>query len=155
MRPTIPRMKKLVLALVIAGVGFPSTARADVALGLFFGRPSGIDLKLDLQPRSSLDALFGWTTYERGRTGYGHLTYLYTLAAGRGRSVVIPIRIGIGAAVFGNSDHLDFGGRVPLEVGFRFRGTPLELYLEGALLLIATHGGDVDGQFGVGLRFYF
>jgi len=69
--------------------------------------------------------------------------------------VIIPIRIGIGAAVFGNSDHLDVGGRVPLELGFRFRSTPLELYLEGALLLIATHGGDVDGQFGVGLRFYF
>jgi hypothetical protein len=148
-------MKKLVLALVIAGVGLPSTANADVALGLFFGRPSGIDLKLDLQPRSSLDVLVGWSTFERGRGGYGHLTYLYTLAAGRGRSVIIPLRIGIGAAVFGNSDHLDFGGRVPFEIAFRFRSTPLELYLEPALLLIATHGGDVVGQFGVGLRFYF
>jgi hypothetical protein len=148
-------MKKLALALVIACVGLPSTARADVALGLFFGRPTGIDLKVDLQPRSAVDALFGWSTFQGGRTGYGHLTYLYTLTAGRGRSVVIPIRLGIGAAVFGNSDYLDVAGRVPLEIGFRFRRTPLELYLEGALLLIATHGGDVDGQFGIGLRFYF
>jgi len=148
-------MKKLVLALVIACVGIPATAHADVALGLFLGRPSGIDLKFDLQPRSSLDMLFGWSTFERGRAGYGHLTYLYTLAAGRGRSVVIPLRIGIGAAIFGNSDDIDLGARVPLEVGFRFRSTPLELYLEGALLLVATHDGDVHGQFGVGLRFYF
>lgn len=148
-------MKKLLIAVVLACVALPSTARADVGLGLFFGRPSGLDLKLDLQRRSSLDLLFGWTTFERGRAGYGHLTYLYTLAAGRGRSVIIPLRLGIGAAVFGNSDHLDFGGRVPLEIGFRFRSTPLELYLEPALLLTATHGGDVSGQFGVGLRFYF
>ncbi len=149
-------MKKLVLAVVIACVGLASTtARADVGLGLFVGRPSGFDLKFDLQPRSSLDLLIGWSTFERGRAGYGHLTYLYTIAAGRGRSVVIPIRIGIGAAVYGNSDHLDIGARVPLEIGFRFRSTPLELYLEPALLLTATHGGDLDGQFGVGLRFYF
>lgn len=149
-------MNKLVLGFVIACVGLPvSNARADVALGLFVGRPSGLDVKIDLQPRSSLDLLAGWSTFESGRAGYGHLTYLYTLAAGRGRSVVIPIRIGIGAALFGTSDHLDLGARVPLELGFRFRGTPLELYLEGALLLVATHGGDFDGQFGVGLRFYF
>jgi hypothetical protein len=149
-------MKKLVLAVVIACVGLPSTtAHADVALGLFIGRPSGFDLKVDLQPRSSLDFLIGWSTFEGGRSGYGHLTYLFTVAAGRGRSVVIPIRIGIGAAVYGNSDNLDIGARVPLEIGFRFRSTPLELYLGPALLLTATNGGDLGGQFGVGLRFYF
>ncbi|MGE0399089.1 MAG: hypothetical protein AB7T06_20430 [Kofleriaceae bacterium] len=149
-------MKKLIVALVIACVGLSArAARADVALGLFVGRPSGLDLKLDLQPRSSLDVLLGWTTFERGRATYGHLTYLFTIAAGRGRSVIIPLRIGIGAAVFGNSDHLDVGARVPFEIAFRFRATPLELYLEPALLLTATHGGDLSGQFGLGLRFYF
>jgi hypothetical protein len=149
-------MKKLLIAALLACIALPSTAaHADVALGLFLGRPSGLDLKLDLQPRSSLDLLFGWTTFEDGRTGYGHLTYLYTLAAGRGRSVIIPLRLGIGAAVFGNSDYIDVGARVPFEIGFHFRSTPLELYIEPALLLRATHGGDVTGQFGVGLRFYF
>jgi len=147
-------MRNLLLATV-ACAAMSSTARADVALGLFVGEPAGFDLKVDLQPRSSLDFLLGWNTFRDGRTGYGHLTYLYTLAAGRGRSVVIPIRLGIGAALFGNSDHIDVAGRVPLELGFRFRGTPLELYLEAALLLVATHGGDFDGQWGVGLRFYF
>ncbi len=148
-------MKKLVIALVIACVGIPTTARADVALGLIIGRPSGLDLKLDLQPRSALDVVLGWSTFERGRANYGHLTYLFTLAAGRGRSVIIPLRIGIGAAVYGSSDHIDFGVRVPFEIGFRFRSTPLEIYLEPALLLTANHGGDLSGQFGLGLRFDF
>ncbi|MFN0252437.1 MAG: hypothetical protein ACKV2T_36510 [Kofleriaceae bacterium] len=149
-------MKKLVLAVVIACIGLPSTnAHADAALGVFIGRPSGLDLKFGLQPRSSLDLLFGWTTFESNRTGYGHLTYLFTIAAGRGRSVIIPLRIGIGAAVYGNSDNVNVGARVPFEIGFRFRSTPLELYLEPALLLTATNGGDLSGQFGVGLRFYF
>jgi hypothetical protein len=121
-------MKKLVLAVVIACVGLPSTnAHADVALGLFIGRPSGLDLKFDLQPRSSLDLLLGWSTFQSGRSGYGHLTYLFTIAAGRGRSVIIPLRIGIGVAVFGNSNDVNVGARVPLEIAFRFRSTPLEL----------------------------
>lgn len=149
-------MKKLVLAVVIACVGLSSTnARADVALGLIVGRPSGLDLKLDLQPRSALDIVIGWTSFEGGRASYGHLTYLFTLAAGRGRSVVIPLRLGIGAAFWNFQNDVDAGARVPFEIGFRFRSTPLELYLEPALLLRVTHGGDVDGQFGLGLRFYF
>lgn len=149
-------MKKFVVALVLACVALPpTTARAEVALGLIIGRPSGLDLKLDLQPRSSLDLVLGWSTFEGGRSGYGHLTYLFTIAAGRGRSVVIPLRLGIGAAVFGNSNNIDVGARVPLEIAFRFRATPLELYLEPALLLTVTDGGDLGGQFGLGLRFYF
>lgn len=149
-------MKKVILAIVIACVGLPSThAHADVALGVIFGRPSGLDLKLDLQPRSALDVVLGWTRFDDGRATYGHLTYLFTLAAGRGRSVVIPLRIGIGAAFYNFSGDLDAAARVPFEIGFRFRSTPLELYLEPALLLRVTHGGDVDGQLGIGLRFYF
>lgn len=149
-------MNKLVVTLLVACVALsPAPARADVALGLFVGRPSGLDLKLDLQPRSSLDVLVGWSTFEGGRSGYGHLTYLFTLAAGRGRSVIIPLRLGLGVAVYGTSDHVDVGARVPFEIAFRFRSTPLEIYLEPALLLTATHGGDLAGQFGLGLRFYF
>ncbi len=46
--------------------------------------------------------------------------------------------------------------RVPLELGLRFTRTPLEIYFEVALLITLIDGNDdVDGQGGLGLRFYF
>src|ERR1700689_1114632 len=121
------------LAIIGVIICAASSARADVALGVFVGQPTGLDLKLGLTPRSGLDLLLGWDTYADDRTGYFHATYLVTVAVGRGDAVLVPLRIGIGGAVFGPSDDLRVAVRVPLEVALRFRRTPLELYGEIAL----------------------
>ncbi|MGE0547333.1 MAG: hypothetical protein AB7O24_08910 [Kofleriaceae bacterium] len=146
-------MRRLVLVFVLLAA-VPRSASADVGLGLFIGDPSGIDLKLDLGRRSALDILLGWNTFREGRSGYGHVTYLYTLAAGRGRSVVVPLRLGIGGAVYGFRNDVDAGVRAPFQVGLRFRRTPIEIYGEVALFVtFLDDWWDVQG--GLGLRFYF
>ena len=148
--------KALIIGLL--ALAAPSTARADVGIGLFLGDPSGLDLKIDLSGRSALDVVLGWHTFREGRSGYGHVTYLFTLFAGHGRSIVVPFRLGIGGALYGNSDHVNAGVRAPLEVGLRFRRTPIEVYGEIAALVtfIDDNWGDrFDIQGGVGIRFYF
>lgn len=157
-------MRKLIRnlgALAILAAAAPS--HADVGLGVFVGEPLGLDVKIDLQRRSALDLVLGGSTYRDGRGPYGHLTYLVTPVRGNGSSVLVPLRLGIGVAVFDQGgkfgDDLNIAARVPLEVGFVFRSTPLELYLEVAvkLTLLDEHDNhplaDLDG--GVGLRFYF
>lgn len=154
------------LALVAAAavataalVAAPGAARADLGIGVFVGAPTGLDVKIGLQPRSALDLVFGWHTYRSGRAPYGHATYLYTLTSGRGRSVLVPIRIGLGAAVYGSTDDIDLGVRVPLELALRFRRAPVEIYGEIALLLTLLDSNnnrdDLAVQGGVGLRMYF
>jgi hypothetical protein len=134
-------------------------ARADVGLGLFLGEPTGLDLKIGLSPRSGLDLLAGWSTIDSDHANYAHVTYLLTPAVGRGESVLVPLRIGIGGAVFDSGgpfgDRLHLAVRAPLEVGLRFRRVPLEIYGEIAAVLVFVHdsGFDVDG--GAGFRFYF
>lgn len=145
-------------------LGATSAAHADVGVGAFVGEPTGLDVKLGLTGRTGLDFVLGWNTirgFDRG--GYGHVTYLLTPLVARGRSVVVPLRLGIGAAIFdqggGLGNDLNVAARFPLELGLVFRRTPLELYGEIALKVtfIDEHDNhstlDLDG--GMGLRFYF
>jgi hypothetical protein len=152
-------MRTLVLLAVLA-VAVP--ADADVGLGLFVGQPTGLDLKIGLSPRGGLDLLFGWDDFRDGRDHYAHVTYLATLAMGHGDAVNVPIRLGIGGAIYddGNFDNgTNLAVRAPLQIGLRFRRTPIEIYGEVALLL--TFVGDhrfhdyVDLDGGIGFRVYF
>jgi hypothetical protein len=147
-------MRKLVILAVLA-VAVPA-AHADVGIGLFVGEPTGLDIKIGLAQRSGLDLVFGWDTLREGRDLYGHVTYLATLLVGHGQSVLVPLRIGIGGAIYGNNP--SFAVRAPLEIGLRFRRTPVEFYGEIAAVLELAGPGpeplfDLDG--GVGFRIYF
>jgi hypothetical protein len=150
-------MRKLVLAFLILAV--PTAAHADgLGIGLFVGEPLGLDLKIDLQPRSAIDIVLGATSINRGRESYGHLTYLYTLLVARGQSVRVPLRLGFGGAVYGiTEDNTGVAARVPFELGLRFRRSPLEIYGEVTFVLQLVGPGDVqpDVDGGIGLRLYF
>jgi hypothetical protein len=76
--------------------------------------------------------------------------------------VLVPFRLGVGGVIYGGGgdfDEVNLGVRAPFEIGFRFRRTPLEIYLEAAIKLTLVDDGDnddnVDGDGGVGLRVYF
>lgn len=153
-------MRKLALAVLVL-VATQGSARAEsIGIGLFVGEPLGFNLKIDLQRRSALDIVIGANTIEDGRVSYAHLTYLYTLTVARGRTVRLPIRLGIGGAFYGiTEDVVGVAARVPLQLGIRFRRSPLEIYGEIAftLQLFNEAGEDVDPGLdgGVGLRIYF
>jgi hypothetical protein len=153
--------------VVIAALSFAAApARAEVGIGAFIGEPTGLDFKLDLARRSSLDILVGYYSHWRhyGLDGaYGHVTYLVQPMVARGSSVLVPLRLGIGGAIFDQSGHFDgdvnLAARVPFELGLRFRRTPLEIYFEIALKVTVIDGEpydhdpvDLDG--GIGIRFY-
>jgi len=153
----------IIAALVItATIATPTAARADVGIGLFVGEPLGLDVKFDLSHRQSLDFLIGVASIRDGGRdfSYGHLTYLLTPLIGHGRSVLVPLRIGIGGAVFGVVEgDVGIAARAPLELALLFRRTPLELYVEIALKVSFLQANEaevaVDTDGGVGLRFYF
>ena len=158
-------IRKLVLVATLLFASAPATARAEVGFGIFLGEPTGLDLKLDLSRRSALDIVLGvYSHYDRFNddSGYGHLTYLVQPMVAHGSSVIVPLRVGIGVAIFDDrgrwNDDLNVAARVPFEVGLRFRRTPLEIYFEIAAKMTFIDEDedhpflDLDG--GVGLRFY-
>jgi hypothetical protein len=168
-RMLLPRLlRPLVLALVVAAgvAAAPGGARADsdIGIGLFLGQPTGLDLKIGLGRRSALDIVLGYTDFDDDfEANYAHVTYLVTPFAARGRSVLVPFRLGIGGAFY--DDGGDFGDganvavRAPLQIGFVFRSVPLELYGEIALKVTFIDEYDnrdeVDFDGGIGFRIYF
>lgn len=154
-------MRKLLLSTTVLAVmvaGRPAPAHADFGLGLFLGEPTGLDFKIGLGNRSGLDFVLGFTTFDDGRAGYGHVTYLVTPVVAQGNAVTVPLRLGIGAELIGPSGDLSFGVRAPLELGLRLRRTPLEFYGELALAVILIDPADEvvsDFQGGIGFRLYF
>jgi hypothetical protein len=154
-------MRTLILAALFV-IATPTAARADLGIGLFVGEPLGLDVKIDIGRRQALDFVFGVVSVRDGGRdlSYGHLTYLLTPFAGVGQSIVVPLRIGIGGAVIGVVEgDVGIAARAPLQLGFMFRRTPLEIYLEIALKVtfLANNEADVllDSDGGIGLRFYF
>src|SRR5258706_3272749 len=119
MRPLV------ILAMLVAAA---PAARADVGIGLFVGEPTGLDVKIGIAQRSGIDLVFGWDTLRDGRDLYGHVTYLVTLLVGRGDAVLVPLRLGIGGAIYGNAPNIAV--RAPLEIGLRFRRPPVGFYGE-------------------------
>lgn len=154
-------MRKLLLTTLVCGLVWTARAtpaRADIGIGLFLGEPTGLDLKFGLGNRSSLDIVLGFTSFRDGRNGYGHLTYLVTPLVAQGNAVLVPLRLGIGAAIFGPEDDLGFAIRAPLQIGLRMRRTPLEFYGEIAAALVVIGPGDdldLDLQGGLGFRLFF
>lgn len=155
MRKLLPAT--LVLGIVLAARATP--ARADFGIGLFLGDPTGLDVKIGLGNRSGLDLLLGFDTYRDGRGSYGHLTYLVTPLVAQGDAVLVPIRLGIGAALYGTRNDIDFAVRAPLELALRLRHAPLEFYGEIALAFTLFDPGDndlrIDLQGGLGFRVFF
>jgi hypothetical protein len=159
------RARRRLLASVVLALGVVSaagTARAEVGLGLFVGQPAGLELKLDLQRRTALDLLLGVTSLRDGRADYAHVTYLVTPVVGRGRSVLVPLRLGLGVAFFdgggGFADQVNVAVRAPLQLGLRLRSTPLEFYGEISFKVVLVNESDtattdIDG--GAGFRLLF
>ncbi len=149
-------MRRLTIALLLL-VLTRAPARADgFGIGFFLGDPTGLDLKIDLERRSALDIVLGIYDFRDGRdAGYAHLTYLVTPVVARGRSVNVPLRLGVGAAVFGFRSDVHAGIRAPFELALAFKRTPMEIYFEiAALLALIGEDPRFDLQGGVGLRFY-
>jgi len=157
----VPRTIRVVALAVLVAAGIaaaPAPARADgFGIGLFLIEPTGVTFKIDLQRTSAIEILLGVTRLQENNTKYGHLTYLITPFAARGRSVNVPFRLGIGAALY---DDVAFAVRAPFEIAFQFRGPPLELYGELAVKVTFVDScdqcddvyADLDG--GIGFRIY-
>lgn len=152
------------LAVIVgASVAAVPAARADLGVGVFVGQPTGLDLKIGLERRTALDVVIGWDRLNDGRVDYAHATFLANLGVARGRSVLVPLRIGVGVAAYDGAgdfgDEVNLAVRAPIELGLRFRRTPIEIYVELALKLTLLDGNDndddVDGDGGIGLRVYF
>lgn len=137
-------------------------------LGLMLGTPSGLAGKYYLTPSTALD--FGVGSYGRRFKGYGglhiHADFLWhPVVLASPKEFELPLYFGIGARIWdhgANDDRREdthVGIRAPLGILFELNNTPLDFFLEFALVLDVVvdkddHGFD-DFTGAVGARYYF
>ncbi len=134
--------------------GSPSRFHKRTGVGVLLGAPTGLSVKHQYSFRNSIDFALAWSLgsndafhlhsdylFHRptGETLDGHLLYWY---------------YGVGARLKANGD-TTFGPRAPIGLNLYFRNTPLELFLEAALVFEVIDETDLDLDAGIGLRYFF
>ncbi len=158
-------MTVLLLALVFlsteaAQSGSPKistkTNKADMALGLFAGQPTGLTFRIGLGSRQDLEAKAAWNFDENAGYFAAQANWLIefpgTLVIEK--EDIIPY-MGAGAGVGFSADSLYLGVRVPFGLVYRLSRFPLEFCLEVGLGIGVFPSTSFWSTGGLGIRYRF
>jgi hypothetical protein len=126
-------------------------------LGIMIGEPTGITGKYWMNTTNALAGGVAWSF--RGRSGSNnihlHLDYqahnfnLFNVEQG-----TMGFYYGIGGRLRTGGD-ANIGVRIPLGLNYLFADNPLEIYFEIVPILDLMPDTDLEGNGGIGIRYYF
>ena len=123
--------------------------------GILIGEPTGISLKGWLSATTALDAGLAWS-FHRETALHVHADYLihdFGVFHTRER---IPIYYGIGGRIkTARHEDASLGLRVVVGADYMFRDAPVDIFLEVAPVLDLAPATDLEGNAGLGVRFWF
>jgi hypothetical protein len=141
-------------------------ANKSFGLGLMVGAPTGLSGKYFYSGDKAFDFGIGAVRYYRRRDGLhlhaDHLWHPVSLVSNA--DFELPLYLGIGFRLFDfddnvNNDGVAIGLRAPIGIAFDLNSTPLDIFIELALVadFLVDYGDDfdVDLNGAVGFRFYF
>ena len=151
----------LVVAIVIAciGTGVAAAAPGLLGLGVMAGEPTGFSAKLWLGNHVALDAAvaYSYLWHGAGVQMHGDLLFhtgsLLPAVAG-----FLPLYAGVGARVRlanGADNPMLAGLRIPFGAEYVIPIIPIGVFLEVAPILDLTSGLSFNGNYSVGIRYYF
>jgi hypothetical protein len=158
-------MKKFLLFsfLVIAALAIPREAFAQnqndsgrFGLGVMIGEPTGITGKYWMNSTNALAGGVAWSFRgNRNNNIHLHLDYqahnfrLFDVEQG-----MLGFYYGIGGRLRTGGD-ANIGVRVPLGLNYLFANNPLEIYFEIVPILDLMPDTNLEGNGGIGIRYYF
>lgn len=156
---TIFKKSLFFVFIILCGIkGAWALEAGDQGYGIMLGNPSGLSGKIWLNHDAAIDGAFGVDGGELD----AHLSLLWhdeTIPkqlhiTDHLQGVKVPFYFGIGPRViFG--DNPEFGIRTPVGLSFLPDGTDWEIFTELAPVLRLTPDVGFDGNFAVGVRYYF
>ena len=157
-------MKRILSALLILGVCAGATYAqtghqgGNTGVGLIFGEPSGLSLKVWTSRTIAFDAAAAWSFVSGGSFQvHGDMLFhsfdLFNVERGR-----MALFYGFGARLKTKTDsdpNVRFSFRVPLGISYEFEGAPIELFFEIAPMLDVAPKTEASVGGGMGFRYYF
>ncbi len=154
-------MRKLILITGLALLVSPAMAErsGDQGIGLMLGNPSGFSYKFWLNDDMAIDGAAGIAQSEFDI----HATLLWHLHGwsknikgfeGANREGDFPLYFGIGPRLLFEHDE-EFGIRFPVGLSYLPNDSLWEFFGEVAPVFRITPDTGIDGDFAIGLRYYF
>ncbi|HMB01637.1 MAG TPA: hypothetical protein VKS21_11680, partial [Spirochaetota bacterium] len=134
-------MKKILLILVVISFSVLQAHNTGFGLGLILGAPSGLDARIYLNKKNSLNFIAAWDLgVNRYKDKDGnlytadmlHLSFdfdfqYYHIKVKKG---AMPWYWGLGGRIVIGNDRFRIGPRVPAGLIYQFAGAPVELFTE-------------------------
>jgi hypothetical protein len=151
----------LIIALLtfVAGAAFAQTGRTggNTGIGLIFGEPSGVSLKVWTSRTIAFDAAAAWSFINGGSFQiHGDLLFhswdVFSVQRG-----TMALYYGFGARLktATDTDKARFSFRVPIGISYEFDTAPIELFFEIAPMLDLAPETEAALGGGLGFRYFF
>jgi hypothetical protein len=156
----LPKVLILILAIGMLVSLKPDSAKAQAkneeggnfGVGVMFGEPTGVSIKLWRSERSAFDIGAAWSL--AGRTEALHLHADYLLHSWFEDEENLAFYYGIGGRVI-FADDPTAGVRIPVGLNYVFQKIPFDIFIEAAPILDITPDVELAGNGAVGIRYYF
>lgn len=147
--------KKFTIIAIIALFLSANVSAQDsgFGVGLIFGNPTGLSLKMWTGESTALDAGVAWNfTNDWLLVQADFLIHNYNLiSVSKGK---MPLYYGIGGKV-GFANDIAIGARVPIGLDYMFESVPIDIFVEVVPGLLVIPAIDFDLDLGIGVRFFF
>lgn len=154
-------MRYLLLFLILI-LGSNLANAKQFGLGVILGSPTGISANYLLSDRNSIDAALAYDDDDL----HFHMDYLWRFPKSlRTQKAAFGWFAGVGLKFRDHDhdghhhhhDHDDekFGPRAVAGVNHEFNNVPIEIFVEGAIVMYLIEETDIDLDFGIGARYYF
>jgi hypothetical protein len=143
-----------VFVLVVVFAAGMSAQERGFGLGISIGEPTGLNGKYWTSSRNAIDGGLAWSFRGEGYL-HVHADYLWhfsNIAGGSGQ--VIPY-LGIGGRIGARNGGAMFGVRIPAGLVFYPGRAPIDIFLEIAPILDIAPATELQGNGGIGVRYYF
>ena len=151
--------KKMFLSVLLLLSSFSLLNAQNFAAGVILGEPTGLSFTVDQGRGGFWD--FGLAySLDKNDNLHFHVDRLWSSPLANENGMRTRLYYGIGGRLLshekgGGDDELRLALRAPLGLSFRFRRSPVELFVEGALLMDVVPSTETDFNAGVGLRYHF
>ena len=153
-------MKNISYVLAVLAVVFvlPSPARSQdrgFGAGILIGEPTGFSFKGWTSSINAVDAGLAWS-FTHETTFHLHADYLWHAFNVFKTTERLPLYYGIGGRIkTGRNEDARFGARMVVGIDYLFRDAPVDIFFEIAPILDFTPSTELQGNAGIGARFWF
>jgi hypothetical protein len=143
------------IAIFVFATNISYSEGKGFGLGIIIGEPTGISMKGWLSSTTAIDAGVAWS-FANETSLHIHADYLLHSFNVFETSETIPLYYGIGGRIkVGDHDKSRVGVRMVVGLSYIFKKAPIDLFMEVAPILDLAPETKLQGNAGIGARFYF